>query len=61
MKLSEEKSNTNECAICMNNIINTVFYPCGHNCTCYECSIRFITKPCPICRQKVFEVMKIYS
>jgi hypothetical protein len=50
---SEELSQTqnaksSECCVCMDAEANIVFIPCGHLCSCQECSkeISF----CPICR-----------
>lgn len=46
----------NECAICMSEIKNSVFSPCGHYVTCGECSGR--CKNCPICRTVISCVLR---
>ena len=40
-----------ECIVCHNNIKESVFFPCGHRCVCYNCAvITFtVTKKCPKC------------
>ena len=42
-----------ECILCHNNIRESIFYPCGHRCTCYNCAMIFFTvnKKCPECKQ----------
>lgn len=37
------------CVICYDNIINTVFVPCGHRASCLNCS-KLIINECPICQ-----------
>lgn len=37
------------CVICYDNIINTVFVPCGHRACCIDCS-KAIINECPICQ-----------
>ena len=45
----EEKNNM--CIICHSNIKESVFYPCGHRWTCYNCAVYFFNmfKKCPRC------------
>ena len=42
-----------ECIICHNNLRESIFYPCGHRCSCYNCSLMFYTvnKKCPKCHK----------
>ena len=49
-----------ECMICHNNIKESVFFPCGHRCTCYNCAvITFIVKKkCPKCNQSIKCIIK---
>jgi hypothetical protein len=42
-----------ECIICMENVRNTVFYPCMHLITCEECGFEKIKIDCPQCHQKI--------
>ena len=42
-KLSYKLKNTKifevtKCIICLENNTNSIFLPCGHKCTCYNCS-----------------------
>jgi hypothetical protein len=50
-----EDSETSDCAICMALPKDSVMYPCGHFYTCGECSKKL--EICPICRQKVTQVI----
>lgn len=45
-----------ECIICLEKEKDTVFAPCGHFMTCSVCSIK--CKSCPICRGKIFSMLK---
>ena len=47
----------NECAVCLHNTKNTVFYPCGHYCFCYKCAQ--LVNICPYCRKDI--KVKIYE
>jgi hypothetical protein len=47
-----------ECTVCMEKLIDIVFAPCGHSCTCSKCSIPM--KECPICRTNITSSTKIY-
>ena len=44
-----EDENENECSICMSEVKNDVFYPCGHFYTCKKCSIKLSN--CPSCNK----------
>ena len=57
-------SDTEACVICYQNPKNTVFYKCGHKCVCSECADqfkKFYEDKCPICRQKVLDVIRQYD
>jgi ankyrin repeat protein len=55
------------CVICIDAPRTHAFVPCGHLCVCLDCAslpeMRGGTcgKTCPVCRQKSFLVMRIYS
>ncbi len=51
-----EDDDDNECVICMCEEKDSVFSPCGHYMTCYECSIQ--CKSCPICRAVILSILK---
>ena len=41
------------CVICLDNAISHAFIPCGHHCTCGDCSAKIMMtegKRCPLCR-----------
>ena len=46
-----EDNQNNECAVCLCNIKDTVFFPCGHFYCCNECSDNL--KKCPICKTQI--------
>lgn len=43
------------CVICLENSPNVIFLPCGHKCTCHECTHECIRhkKICPICQKTI--------
>ncbi|XP_067656898.1 protein neuralized-like isoform X1 [Haliotis asinina] len=54
---------TSECTVCYERQVNCVLYTCGHMCMCYECAIAVRKDKgglCPICRQQIKDVIKIY-
>ena len=60
----EQKSDFNksfeECMICHNNRKESIFYPCGHRCTCYVCAVMFFSvfKKCPKCQGEAKCIIK---
>jgi hypothetical protein len=50
-----------ECVVCCIRRRAGVFYKCGHKCCCVSCGAGFIGKKCPICRELVFDFVKIYE
>ena len=53
---------TEECAICMERMRNSVICPCHHLVACYECTKVLLNRKdaCPICRKDITEVIKVY-
>ena len=49
-----------ECIVCHNNIKESVFVPCGHRCTCYNCAVIIfeIYKKCPKCKVEASCIIK---
>lgn len=54
------KPKDDECKICMERSTTTVFYKCGHSCTCEECGMKLKGKQCPLCRAEVVDVIKLF-
>ena len=52
----------NECVVCYEEPINSVFYTCGHVCMCFKCSVKQwqTSGHCPICRAKIVDVIRTY-
>jgi len=48
-----------ECCVCLNATCDCVFYRCGHICACLKCARN--CKKCPICREKVSDIIKIWK
>jgi len=46
------------CKVCMDQMINSVFIPCGHLCCCYECAQS--CSQCPICRAHPEKIVKTF-
>jgi len=55
-KVSEEQRKL--CRICYEVECDVAFYDCGHVCACAECAGQL--DQCPVCRQKVKDVLKLY-
>jgi hypothetical protein len=57
-----DMSAENECVICFDGPQSAVCVPCGHNAICMDCAEEILdtTRLCPVCRQTVREVIKLY-
>lgn len=54
----------NECKVCFEKACDCVIYTCGHMCMCYGCAKGLQASPdplCPICRQEIKDVIRIYK
>lgn len=65
LKARVDNPSAAECSVCLEQPIDCVLYTCGHMCMCYECAVglhRASTAggSCPICRQTIRDVIKIY-
>ena len=53
------------CSICLDEDANATVVPCGHSNFCYECisshHINSQNKECPICRNEIMMIIKLYS
>jgi len=47
-----------ECSICLSEKPEIVFDPCGHICSCYDCSK--IVDACHICRKEITNRIRVY-
>ena len=49
-----------ECMICRNNRKESIFFPCGHRCVCYNCAVLFFSvyHKCPKCKCKAKCIIK---
>jgi len=52
-----------DCIVCMDSKSNTVLLPCGHLGVCIECAnaLKTSTQTCPVCRQKIVSVQRVYQ
>ena len=57
-----EEGASSDCKVCWEKSINCVLYTCGHMCLCYDCAMTIRSEKglCPICRQAIMDVIKIY-
>ncbi|XP_059165109.1 protein neuralized-like isoform X2 [Physella acuta] len=57
-----QEDGASDCKVCWEQTINCVLYTCGHMCLCFDCAttIRNEKGLCPICRQIIQDVIKIY-
>ena len=59
-----EKMNKDLCIICQSNHKESIFFPCGHRCSCYKCAVYYfeVYKKCPRCKQNALGIIpKIYD
>lgn len=53
------------CSICLDDAANAAIVPCGHSNFCYDCissyHINSQNKVCPICRNEIMMIVKLYS
>lgn len=47
------------CSICLDNINDCTFIPCGHLCTCMSCAKQVTT--CPLCRGVIMSRVKVFQ
>ena len=52
--------NFGECICCHNNLRESVFFPCGHRCACYNCARLYFAaeKKCPKCKKNAICIIK---
>ena len=54
---------SNECVVCLERAPDAVLYTCGHMCMCHACARDVVQNRgalCPICRQAIRDVIKIF-
>ena len=58
--ISSQNKSLPECMVCHNNLKESIFYPCGHRCVCYNCAVTIfeVYKKCPKCYQKAKCIIK---
>ncbi|XP_077214451.1 E3 ubiquitin-protein ligase APD2-like [Tasmannia lanceolata] len=63
LKESENINPHRLCVICFDVLRDCFFLPCGHCTACFKCGIRIMKEAgtCPICRQRIEKVRKIFA
>ena len=56
---SKRIDETDLCKICMESLIDCVLLDCGHMCSCIKCGKQL--GECPICRQYVVKVIRVFK
>jgi len=60
-KIDTTPQGSGECIICLRSSKTHAFVPCGHLCICQDCvPMTMADKRCPICRQEVTQVIKVF-
>lgn len=58
------QQSASECVICYEEV-DCVVYRCGHMCMCYKCALTLFSpgtkSQCPICRNPISDIIKIYK
>ena len=52
-----------QCLVCMEKPANAAFVPCGHSQCCHDCANNVMRqhRACPMCRQPIQMVLKLYA
>lgn len=60
--VSNTRSISNECCICMEKEVNSILKPCNHVKLCLDCALRIIErdKICPICKTEIQSCDQVY-
>ena len=65
LEIDAEGERGEKCVICWTNPKDSIFYPCGHQCLCFECSQRFKKEAkhqvCPICRNRIKDIIRVFK
>lgn len=59
----EQKEDESLCVICLCEKRDVIFYKCGHLAACHDCAqqLKKHQKGCPICRQPILDIVKVYN
>ncbi|XP_029189601.2 tumor susceptibility gene 101 protein-like [Acropora millepora] len=59
----DDQTDDNYCIVCMELRKDSVLIPCGHLGICFKCANRCkeTSKTCPVCREKITEVHRVYQ
>lgn len=59
-KIDYKNNSLDDCIVCHNNIRESIFYPCGHRCACYNCAVLVfeVNKKCPKCHREAKCIIK---
>lgn len=57
----EEEDEKTLCVVCQERTANAVIMNCGHLYTCVSCTTRLSPRSCPICRQPIKRVVRVYK
>jgi hypothetical protein len=55
------QKNLGQCVVCLDRTANVAFVACQHVCICQECSLKYVNKQCPMCRQESDRMNLIYA
>jgi hypothetical protein len=62
-QLKRDDSENALCCVCRDNVKTVLLLPCKHLCLCEECSENIASRrmtSCPVCRQTVNDVLRVY-
>lgn len=63
-------SSNNDCKVCMDRPIDSVFVPCGHRFACYDCGKKWMengneiygsNRNCPVCRKRADSLLQTFD
>lgn len=52
-----------DCAVCLENQIDTIIFPCRHMWLCFTCAtkLKSFSKPCPACRGNIEDIVAVFK
>ena len=59
-----KKEMQGECCVCLKKLAARTLLalvPCGHRCVCVDHAADTVGRPCPICRAKVTDAIRVFD
>lgn len=60
-KKKKQKANSEQCVICLDASADFLVVPCGHQCGCQACLNNIRDRKCPICRNILSGIVRVFK